>query len=895
MNKQINYQFTSDVSGALKGFKDIQSQLETLGKLTNQVSTTFSKSFTNMSSAATSASKKVQNFGDQLTKLGNSMRTVTKSTSAFSNAVQVLSGAVLGKALADSTKEAIDFVETMNLFKVAMKDSIKEGQEFIATLQEMYGLDPNYLAKTTGLFYEMAYAVDMPAEAAKKLSMNMTAAAVDIGSLFNVDFQTVADNLTSGIRGMSRAVIKYGMDVRASTVEAYANAHGITAQFETMSEANREILRYLVMMEQASDANKDFANTVTSPANQLRILKEQIVQFGRAVGNFIVQPLSVALPYITGFVMAIRMLLEGLAELLGFMRWTSSSSSDFSDSIGDATSGASAGIGSIGDAAADAEKKVKSLLAPFDELNVLSQDTGSAGAGGIDVGSGMGTGVDPALLKLLEESSYELGEVKLKANEVRDAILEFMGIKVWQEFDESTGRMITKLEYMPEVFENNLIKKLPGWEKSIHALFDVDWSDAWTQLKNIASTLGEIAKLSLTGVVQDLMGLFNINDDTLSENIGKLNENLRNFSDWLTEHKEDIVDVTTKLLEFFLAWQAASAILGFLAPVVSLVGTFITVVGMIGSTVTSVVSAAISGFSLLSGAISSIMTVLSTVLTPLGIGVIGAFVAGFIAGFTKLWDSSQQFRDNISTMLGNLMHLVGSFVDLVINVVSRIKDAVWPLVNFVATLFEPIVQTVMGILNGVIGVIQGFLDILNGILTGDVTLIFKGFMKVLMGLVEAVMNLGAGIVNAIIAIIVGAINFIGETIYTAIKAIISFANSVGDLIGFTIPVPDKSLFVVDNVPQIVPPAFDYAFAKGGVVTGPTRALIGEGQYDEAVIPLGESPQLEELVNKIGQRVDSAGETIVKVFIGDKEWDAFTYKSAERGKKLVGAQPIKEGA
>ena len=44
------------------------------------------------------------------------------------------------------------------------------------------------------------------------------------------------------------------------------------------------------------------------------------------------------------------------------------------------------------------------------------------------------------------------------------------------------------------------------------------------------------------------------------------------------------------------------------------------------------------------------------------------------------------------------------------------------------------------------------------------------------------------------------------------------------------------------------------FAKGGVVTGPTFAMIGEGKYNEAVIPLGNSPQMKELQRGIAEQV-----------------------------------------
>ena len=45
-------------------------------------------------------------------------------------------------------------------------------------------------------------------------------------------------------------------------------------------------------------------------------------------------------------------------------------------------------------------------------------------------------------------------------------------------------------------------------------------------------------------------------------------------------------------------------------------------------------------------------------------------------------------------------------------------------------------------------------------------------------------------------------------------------------------------------------------ATGGVVTGPTFAMIGEGKYDEAVVPLGNSPQFKSMKEGIAQEVVS---------------------------------------
>ena len=311
----------------------------------------------------------------KLSSLGNSfsktMHTGASSIKKLTTAASALSGVALGKVFADATKEAIDYYETLNLFQVAMKGSIEQGNEFINTISEWYGLDPKNLMQYTGTFYEMAYAVEAPDKAAQQLATSLTALSVDLASLFNVDVEKVTNNLTSGIRGMSRAVVKYGLDLRATTVEAYANSLGITQQYESMNEASREILRYLVAVKQARDATGDFGRTIEQPANQLRVFKEQMSQVGRAIGAFIIQPLQAALPVINGFVMAIRIMLETLSAVMGFkLEVDNASLNDTSDAV--------ASIGSSADAT---KKKIKALIAPFDELTVL-QDNTSSGSGG---------------------------------------------------------------------------------------------------------------------------------------------------------------------------------------------------------------------------------------------------------------------------------------------------------------------------------------------------------------------------------------------------------------------------------------------------------------------------------------------------------------------------------
>ena len=246
------------------------------------------------------------------TQLGN----MARSSNLARDALRGLTGVQLGRWLAESVKQSISYIENLNLFSVATGEAYEESLKFVNSMAELYGMDPSNLMRYAGNFYQLADAISMPDKASAALSLGLTKATNDIASLFNVDIETVFENLSSGMQGMSRAVRKYGMDIRTTTLQQTALSLGITEQVENMSEANRQGLRFITMMQQANNASGDFARTIESPANQLRIFKEQVSQLGRAIGNFLIGPLTTAISYINGFVMALRMILQFIGSVI---------------------------------------------------------------------------------------------------------------------------------------------------------------------------------------------------------------------------------------------------------------------------------------------------------------------------------------------------------------------------------------------------------------------------------------------------------------------------------------------------------------------------------------------------------------------------------------------------
>lgn len=834
-----------------------------------------------------------------------------------------LAGVETGNLFAEGAESAIDYVENMNLFSVAMGSSIDKGKAFVNQMQELYGMDPSNIYRYAGYFYQLTDAIGMSEEASASVSLSMTKAANDIASLFNEDIQTVVDNLASGMQGMSRAVRKYGMDIRATTLQQTAYKYGLEEEVENMSEANRQALRYITMLEQTQNALNqtttaadgttvslgDFARNIETPANQLRIFKEQMSQLGRAVGTFIVAPLAKALPFINGFVMALRTLINFIASLLGVSVEAGSSLS----SVGDSASDAADGVGSIGDAAGKASKKLKQLIAPFDELNVLQESTDDGSGGG---GGGWGSDVlDPALAEALASMELDLDNIKMKANQVRDSILEFLGIKVTT--DPITGEQI--IQWDKDALLANIITgldNLKNWfsDLSPFAQFALTFAAVATAI----STVGTIA-----GAIPAVLGVLSTAFAVLTSPITLVSLALSGLLVYSESFREQFVALLLGVGQSVGEWGK------ILADVFVTVGKdiakmwkthFEPTIKAIGDALAPALETLGSLWKNLSKIVSDIFAKIgnlwSTVLKPIIEGAM-EIIQDLANKFKMLWEEyvgpvvehignglEELWTNTFSPVIDNIISLLGEFWEMVMalwkNVLSPLID--W-LINTLGPAFEsvfkgvwnviqPIIANIGEAVGGVVDIFGGVIKFLTGVFTGDWKKAWEGIKSIFKGIWDTF----AGIVKVPINLIIGLINGMINAVEKGLNWIIDGINKIS----FNVP---------DWVPGIGGKKFGFSLkqvnwgnisylAKGGVVTGPTPAMIGEGKYSEAVIPLDDSPQMNDLINKIVDAINkddpNPQPVEVKVYIGDSEYDAYTYKASERGKKIVGKQPIKIG-
>ena len=280
-------------------------------------------------------------------------------------------------------------------------------------------------------------------EVTTAISKSMTMLAGDISSLFNVDFSTVATNLQSGLIGQSRALYKYGIDITNATLQTYAYKYGIEKAVSEMSQAEKQQLRLLAILDQSKVSWGDLANTINSPSNMIRQFTNNVKEAGMVLGQLFIPVLQKVLPVINGVVIAIKRLLVSVANLLGIKI-------DFS-AFGQGVSGYNENLENTADEldkVGKSAKKAKSYTLGIDELNIIDPNSGSNGSS-----SAGGAGID-------------------LTKEIMDATAEYE--KVWQEaFDKMQNTAMGWADKVSKVF-----KPVKDIIEDLAYAFKFD-SDAW--------------------------------------------------------------------------------------------------------------------------------------------------------------------------------------------------------------------------------------------------------------------------------------------------------------------------------------------------------------------------------------------------------------------------------
>ena len=331
----------------------------------------------------------------------------------------------------DIAKENIDMIETNNLFEVSMGKVVDKygnldtqaskyytkAMDFQNQMNEKLATNKSELEEYQAMYYSMFKGQGINKDASYTMSESLTKAGYDIASLYNLSVKDAMDKIKSGIAGQVESLRTIGIDVSESSLSKVLNEVEIDRSVQQLSYAEKEVARYIAIIEQAGQAQGDFAKTFESPANQIRVFQNQLIELKQVAGSFIVNAFGGIIVWANAIIMAIKEIIKSIASLFGY-DLSSGGSNNLADSIG--VSDLNSGLGG----ATKKAKELKKQLMGFDEINNIDPASTTGGSGG---SGGIATGVDDKLLKSLKEWDNKMNSITGKAQEYRDAILKALG------------------------------------------------------------------------------------------------------------------------------------------------------------------------------------------------------------------------------------------------------------------------------------------------------------------------------------------------------------------------------------------------------------------------------------------------------------------------------------
>lgn len=407
-----------------KGVTNAIVNIPQLATALNQLMVTLSKAPT-VNKSVIDMTNALANLAAQGSKVGSASKSVVNGLNRTNAAAKRASGSTMSlarafgkfyanyfllvrgfKGMFNMMESAMELTETVNYFEVTLRNIGESAREnwkeygyesadayadsFAERLRESnekltgfavsetgqisqsvfsgLGISPATATQYSAMFAQVANSIGMTEEASIALSEAFVRLGADWASLRNVDFEVAYEKLGSALAGQSRSLRAFGVDITMASLQSIAFANGIEKSVSEMTQSEKAYLRLIAIIEQSEVAFGDLANTLASPANQMRMLSQGIQNLGTLVGNLFLPILSKTLPVLNGFVIALQRIVIAISETMGI------DTSGFNTSLG----GMDEGFGDLSDSvdeATESAEKFNRATRGWDELNVLGKNT----------------------------------------------------------------------------------------------------------------------------------------------------------------------------------------------------------------------------------------------------------------------------------------------------------------------------------------------------------------------------------------------------------------------------------------------------------------------------------------------------------------------------------------
>jgi hypothetical protein len=234
----------------------------------------------------------------QLAKNGQAAKEFGLQLSLAAGAAASAFGLMLKSAMA--AQEAENLVDVS--FK-GMADSVRAWSEEVGDSMRVSASEIRNQAATLNL---MINSMGLAERASIEMSKNLTKLAYDLASLRNISIEEAFEKLKSGITGETEPLKALGITLLESQVQAFAFANGIAKAGEDLSETQKIVARYGLILERTKTDQGDMARTWNSATNLSRSFRSQISELSKEMGQRLIPSYSEFMQTVNGSIIGLR-------------------------------------------------------------------------------------------------------------------------------------------------------------------------------------------------------------------------------------------------------------------------------------------------------------------------------------------------------------------------------------------------------------------------------------------------------------------------------------------------------------------------------------------------------------------------------------------------------------
>lgn len=727
---------------------------------------------------------------------------------------------------AKGVEAASNLNEIQNVVDVAFGKSAAAVDAWSKTAINAYGLNQiealHYASTLRAMFGSMGLANG----AADNMSTSLAGLAGDLASFYNLSTDDAFEKIQAGIAGETKPLKDLGINMDVANLQAYALSQGITKSFSAMSQAEQTTLRYNYLLSVTSMAQGDFARTNGSYANQMRVFQANIESLTVSLGQAVIPLIQAVLPWINMFAQALigaaTTFTQWVDSLLGIKTQTaavtssasaltslsdaSNSTAGSADSLAGSATNAAGGIDKVTKAA----KAAKNAVSGLDELNVLQKQSDTSGSSGTTGGSGGGSVIStpnlPSVTIPKGQQNINVGIIGAdKIEAFKNACAAAWGwIVKYQDGIKVIASVIT-IFFLPALIRSTaqlVIQAAKGFISGAKAVIEYGLA-GW---RAVASMVAQAEALATK------IGLW-------------IAEKVQIAASTIATLAHEAATRASAAAQFVLSGALWETIAAWIAGKVQIIAGVAAMIAQKAALVASAIA---------TNAAAAAQWLLNAAMEANPIGLVILAVTALIAIFIALWNNNKGLRDfwinawngmkaawngfsnGIQWVWNNILRPFGSFLW------SVFHDQLSNIVNFVSSYIGSIKQ-----------IFQGLINFVGGVFTGNWSRAFGGLRDIVSGVFGGMFNMVKYPLNSLI-----------DGINTILRGVNGLAKAASN-------VPGLGWLGGLRVPQIP------RLAKGGIVSSPTIAMIGEAGA-EAVVPLQNTGFIQQLANTVAAAVAGTG-------------------------------------